>query len=354
MWPHGRWAQCVGIAVFAWTLSRAGPAQAIPSPELVIGTLSSISQVFAVLSALLGGGAVAAGVGAAGRSSKRSRLTGWLIGGFGLLALAELEVEIRERRALENDLRRALGNGEFELHYQPIVDLASRQVTYCEALLRWRHPVRGNVTPAVFIPIAEELGLISAIGAWVLRRACEEAQTWPEHVGVAVNLSAQQFEVDDVFAVTLRALSLSGLCPSRLELEVTETLLLADKSETNGTLMQLRDLGVGIALDDFGTGYASLSYLRSFPFDKIKIDQSFVRELPERAECFSIVSAICEMARSLGMRTVAEGVETGEHIDWVKRSGCDLVQGYHFSRPVPASEIVAVIDACEQRFVAAA
>ncbi len=274
--------------------------------------------------------------------------------GTSVLFRSEIEIEIRQRRALEADLRRALGDNQFELHYQPIIDLASREVICCEALMRWRHPVRGLVPPVVFIPIAEELGLISEIGAWVLRQACAEATNWPERVGVAVNLSAQQFEVDDVLEATRRALTLSGLSPSRLDLEVTESLLLADKSETHGTLHQLRALGVGIALDDFGTGYASLSYLRSFPFDKIKIDQTFVRELPDRPECFAIVTAICEMARSLGMRTVAEGVETVEHIDWVQRAGCDEVQGYHFSRPVPAADVPAVIGACGQLFPVAA
>ncbi len=274
--------------------------------------------------------------------------------GTHVLFRSEIEKQIRDRRRLEHELRGALVGGEFELQYQPIIDIASREVCCCEALLRWQHPVRGPVSPAVFIPLLEELGLISEVGAWVLDRACAEAAGWPAGVGVAVNLSASQFNTAELLEATEQALARSGLEPGRLELEVTESLLLKDRTETHAALHKLRDLGVGIALDDFGTGYASLSYLRSFPFDKIKIDQTFVRELPERPECLAIVTAVCDMARSLDMRTVAEGVETAEHMAWVERAGCNELQGYHFSRPVSATEILDVIAHCGRRLHKAA
>lgn len=274
--------------------------------------------------------------------------------GTHVLFRTEFEELMRERRQLEADLRCALARSEFELHYQPIIDLAGRHIKSCETLLRWQHPVRGMISPTVFIPIAEELGLISEIGAWVLDQACADATTWPGGVSVAVNLSAAQFESDDVLSATERALTRTGLAPSRLELEVTESLLLKDRTETRRVLHQLRALGVAIALDDFGTGYASLSYLRSFPFDKIKIDQTFVRELPEQPQCLAIVSAICELARSLDMRTVAEGVETPEQVEWIERAGCNEAQGYLYSPPVPAAELPAVLLGCDERLRAAA
>jgi diguanylate cyclase (GGDEF)-like protein len=264
------------------------------------------------------------------------------------------ENAMKARRSIEIDLRGAIQAGELELHYQPILDLRTGRVTMCEALLRWRHPDRGLVPPLDFIPVAEDIGVISEIGAWALHEACRTAQSWPDHIGVAVNLSATQFTKGNLGAIVADALAQSGLAPHRLELEVTETLLLADEPGTNQTLTALSQSGVSIALDDFGTGYASLSYLRSFPFDKIKIDQTFVRDLPDRANCVAIVSAIASLARTLGMRTVAEGVETTAHLDLVSRAGCDEVQGYLFSRPVPAAEIVDRLTACETVLACAA
>lgn len=264
-----------------------------------------------------------------------------------------LQAEARERRQIETDLRRALEGNQLELHYQPIIDLGRRTVTGFEALLRWRHPERGPIPPAVFIPIAEEAGFIAELGAWVLQEACREASGWPGNVRVSVNLSAAHFAASDLGAVTFAALEASGLPPSRLDLEVTETLLLRESPKTNATLHELRNRGVGISLDDFGTGYASLSYLRSFPFDKIKIDQTFVRDLHERRDCVAIVRAVAELAKTLGMRTVAEGVETREHLELVAAAGCNEAQGYYFSRPVPASQVGAVIARCSSELAAA-
>jgi diguanylate cyclase (GGDEF)-like protein len=264
------------------------------------------------------------------------------------------ENAMKARRAIEADLKRALPMGELELHYQPILNLKNGRVTVCEALLRWRHPERGMIPPFEFIPIAESIGLIGEIGAWVLVEACRTAATWPAHVGVAVNLSAAQFGSRELLADVSDALKKSGLAPHRLELEVTETLLLEDDPATHQTLCTLSQSGVSIALDDFGTGYASLSYLRRFPFNKIKIDQTFVRDLPERSDCVAIVSAVANLARTLGMRTVAEGVETVAHLDLVTRAGCDEVQGYLFSRPVCAADIVERLAASEQVIARAA
>ena len=200
---------------------------------------------------------------------------------------ADMDLEIKARRALEVDLRKALAHGEFQLYFQPIVDVRTLQVSGFEALLRWHHPIRGMVSPAEFIPIAEDIGLISALGEWVLRQACAEAATWPGRITVAVNLSPAQFKTNNLVEAVQRALTATGLSASRLELEITETVLLSESDATLMTLHQLRALGIRIAMDDFGTGYSSLSYLRSFPFDKIKIDQSFVRELSTRPDCIN-------------------------------------------------------------------
>ncbi len=249
-------------------------------------------------------------------------------------------------RTLEDDLKNALERGEFELFYQPILDLATRRVASCEALLRWRHPVRGLVLPLDFIPYAETTGLIVPIGRWAMEQACREAASWPEHVGIAVNLSAVQVQSGTLAADVRHCLAATGLGPNRLELEVTETLLLSDQPTTRETLLEIRTMGVRIALDDFGTGYASLSYLRRFPFDKIKIDQMFVRDLPNQTECVAIVRAVASLARSLNMIAVAEGVETPDHLARVIAAGCTQVQGYLFSRPVPADRIREVIENC--------
>ena len=251
--------------------------------------------------------------------------------------------DLKARRSLEADLIEALRTDAFDLYYQPIVDLASGQVTVCEALMRWKHPVRGFVSPAAFIPVAEEIGAICELGAFALRRACSDAAGWPEGIRVAVNLSAVQFAGGKLYNTVTTVLAETGLAPHRLELEITETVLMRDDAATIETLVKLRKLGITIALDDFGTGFSSLNYLRRFPFDKIKIDQSFIRDLPSRAECVAIVRAIADLAKTLGMRTVAEGVETSDHLQRVASAGCDAVQGYLISRPVSREALAAAI-----------
>jgi diguanylate cyclase (GGDEF)-like protein len=276
--------------------------------------------------------------------------------GRGTHAFFETEMagQLKSRRTLETDLRRALAADQFELYYQPIIDLGTEQITSCEALMRWRHPVRGMVSPVDFIALAEEMGLIMQMGEWALRTACAAATEWPPEVKVAVNLSAVQFKGTDLVSVVIDALEYSGLPAERLELEVTESLLLDQDPKTRELLHLLQHLGVRIALDDFGTGYSSLSYLRGFPFDKIKIDQTFVRDLTERDDCVAIVGAVAQLAQSLKMQTVAEGVETMEHLSKVRAAGCTQAQGYLFSRPVPNSEILSVIADCNRRLKAAA
>lgn len=261
----------------------------------------------------------------------------------------EMEGQLRARIQLEADLQNALSNGELELFYQPIVSLAAGAVCGCEALIRWRHPRRGMVSPAEFIPAAEDIGLIVKFGEFAIRSACRAAASWPADISVAVNLSAAQFGACDLVAITSKALRDSGLAACRLVLEVTESVILDDNSETVEVLHDLRALGVRIALDDFGTGYSSLSYLKSFPFDKIKIDQSFVKDLSQRSECVAIVGAVAQLARSLSMTTVAEGVETEDHLARVRAAGCTEAQGYLFSRPVPVNEVPAAIDASNRK-----
>lgn len=266
----------------------------------------------------------------------------------------DLESEVRERQALEADLLAGFAQGQLELFYQPIVDYKSRRVTSLEALMRWRHPTRGLVPPGLFIPVAEEMGLIVQLGEWAIRQACQDLRRWPDHVHVAVNLSAAQFDGCDLAEVTQKALADAGVEASRLAFEVTESLLLQDEVETRRTLLRLQELGVAIALDDFGTGYASLSYLRSFPFDKIKIDQTFVRDLPSRSDCDAIVTSVVSLARKLGMKTVAEGVSSDLHFVKVEAAGCDEIQGFYLSPAVPADEVDDVIASCERRILAAA
>ena len=256
----------------------------------------------------------------------------------------EMDARIHMRRLLEMDLQEAIGRNEFELYYQPQINVISNRVCGFEALLRWHHPERGFVSPMDFIPVAEESGMIVAIGAWVLRQACLEAQRWPAEVSVAVNISPVQFRKGDLVATVRSALSASGLPPDRLELEITESVFLRDSTETLAALNALRAMGIQVALDDFGTGYSSLSYLRSFPFSKIKIDQSFVRDLTTNKESMSIVRAVIGLGHSLGMMTIAEGVETKEQLDKLRAKGCTEVQGYFFSRPRPAGEVSALID----------
>ena len=257
---------------------------------------------------------------------------------------ARMESEIRARRALEQDLLHAVGGREFTLHYQPIVAALREDVIGYEALLRWRHPTRGIVSPAEFIPLAEETGLIREIGAWVLERACLDAMTWPNGLTVAVNLSPAQFRDGDLLAEVHRALAASGLPARRLELEVTESVLLRDDQANLSILKALHDLGVRIAMDDFGTGYSSLGYLRRFPFGKIKIDQSFVRNLFDGPENVAIVRAAIGLGRALGMTVLAEGVETAEARDVLTAEGCHELQGYLFGRPEPLAKITAIRD----------
>jgi diguanylate cyclase (GGDEF)-like protein/PAS domain S-box-containing protein len=251
----------------------------------------------------------------------------------------EMDRQAQKRRDLEHDLRRAFAHGEFEMHYQPLVDIASNRISGFESLLRWRHPEKGMISPVDFIPVAEDIGLIVPLGEWVLREACGEAARWPDEIKVAVNLSAVQFRSRNLVQVVISALAQSGLAPTRLELEITESILLAETEANLAILHQLRALGVSISMDDFGTGYSSLSYLRSFPFDKIKIDRSFVKDLAERADCVAIVRAISGLGRSLNITTTAEGVETTDQLDWLRAEGCNQVQGFLFSAARPASEI---------------
>ena len=256
----------------------------------------------------------------------------------------EMDERVQARRRLELDLRRAVAAQEFELVYQPQKNLETDQILGCEALIRWRHPERGIVSPAEFIPLAEEIGLIGSIGEWVLRSACREAARWPDDLTVAVNLSPAQFGNGRIVATVASALAASGLDPRRLELEITEGLLLNDNAANVATLHALRDLGVRIAMDDFGTGYSSLSYLRSFPFDRIKIDRSFVSGGPSAGSCdaMAIVRAVASLGAALGMATVAEGVETAEQMERIRQEGCTDVQGYLISRPISATEIRAL------------
>lgn len=250
----------------------------------------------------------------------------------------EMEEEARSRHALEQDLRGALEANQFHLVFQPQVRLDTTELTGFEALLRWKHPSRGFVSPAEFIPIAEENGLIVPIGEWVLRTTCATAASWPD-VTVAVNLSPVQFRSRGLVAMVTSALAEAGLPPRRLELEVTETALLDDSEATIGILHQLRALGVRVSLDDFGVGYSSLSYLRKFPFDRIKIDRSFVGTLGESPESVAIVRTIASLGSVLGVETTAEGVETVEQLDFVRACGCTAVQGYYFGKPCPAAEV---------------
>ncbi|WGS03135.1 EAL domain-containing protein (plasmid) [Bradyrhizobium sp. ISRA443] len=251
----------------------------------------------------------------------------------------EMDLQAQKRREMELDLRRAFVHGEFELHYQPLVDILTDQISGFEALVRWRHPEKGIISPAEFIPVTEDIGLITPLGEWVLREACNEAVKWPDAIKVAVNLSPVQFRSRNLVQVVISALGNSGLSPKRLELEITESVFLAETEANLAILHQLRELGVAISLDDFGTGYSSLSYLRSFPFDKIKIDRSFVKDLAERSDCVAIVGAIAGLARRLNITTIAEGVETADQLARLRAEGCNEVQGFLFGAAKPAAEV---------------
>jgi len=255
-----------------------------------------------------------------------------------------MDAAMQQRRALELDLRRALALREFELAFQPQYRLESRTLVGFEALVRWNNPARGRVSPADFIPLAEEIGLMVPLGEWVLRTACKAAAAWKRPLNIAVNLSPVQFQSDKLATVVVSALAEAELAPERLELEITEGALLDDTTAVLETLNAIRSLGVRISMDDFGTGYSSLSYLQKFPFSKIKIDQSFVRRMNEDPESRAIVRAVAALGASLGMTTTAEGVETEAQLDYIRREGCTDVQGYLTGKPM-SGEDAAVLAA---------
>ncbi len=250
-----------------------------------------------------------------------------------------MDLQMQTRHIMEQDLRKALSAGEFELHYQPVVNLESNEISGFEALIRWNHPEKGMVAPAIFIPLAEEIGFIVPIGEWVIREACAAAAKWPEDLNVAVNISAVQLRSPGLMQVIVGALATSGLHPTRLEIEITETVLLQNKEATLALLHQLRALGIRIAMDDFGTGFSSLTHLQCFPFDKIKIDRSFVKDIMENPGSLNIVRAVTALAHGMGMTATAEGVETSEQLDKITSEGCTEMQGYLFSQPLLAREI---------------
>jgi diguanylate cyclase (GGDEF)-like protein len=251
----------------------------------------------------------------------------------------EMDAQMQARRALESDLRNALAAGQFELFYQPVVHLKSEEISGFEALIRWHHPEKGLISPGTFIPLAEEIGLIIPLGEWAIREACRTAARWPDNIKIAVNLSPAQFRSPGLLEVIVSALAASRLPADRLELEITETILLQDSETTLATLYRLRELGVRIAMDDFGTGYSSLSYLQSFPFDKIKIDRSFIKNIAESASSLNIVRAVAALASGLGVAATAEGVETTEQLETIRAEGCTEMQGFLMSKPLPAPEI---------------
>ena len=255
----------------------------------------------------------------------------------------EMDELARKRRETEIDLKLAIEHGQFELYYQPLFNTEQQRINGFEALIRWHHPERGLVQPIEFIPLAEETGLIVQIGEWVIKEACRQASTWPEHIRVAVNISPIQFRTKGLQSILIQALTQSGLAPQRLELEITESLLIDNVAETLKSLHNLREMGVRVALDDFGTGYSSLSYLRSFPFDKIKIDRSFVVDIMSDKGSAAIIQAITGLAAALGMETIAEGVELEEQVDMLLKNGCTNIQGYLLSRPVPIADVSALI-----------
>jgi diguanylate cyclase (GGDEF)-like protein/PAS domain S-box-containing protein len=256
---------------------------------------------------------------------------------------AEMDAVVQQRLEMEHELRTALSDQQFQLHFQPLLNLDSGEVVSFEALLRWHHPHRGMVSPGEFIPVAEDSGLIGPIGDWVLREACRQAAQWPTPWRIAVNISPLQFRDGSLPKLVKEALKASGLDPRRLELEITESVLLADEKHNLKILNTVRDMGVRIAMDDFGTGYSSLSYLRAFPFDKIKIDQSFVRDLPHDQNALSIIRAISDMAEALGVHITAEGVETEAQMEALKAMNCREAQGYLIGRPAAAIEAYAAV-----------
>jgi diguanylate cyclase (GGDEF)-like protein len=265
-----------------------------------------------------------------------------------------MDERVKALRTLELDLRQAIADGGFELQYQPLLNLANDKVTGCEALLRWRHPVRGMISPVEFIPVAEETGLINPLGEWVLNTACAEAARWPDDVRIAVNVSPIQFRGQAFALKVAAALAFSGLAAHRLELEITEAVLIRDDEAALAMLHELRALGVRIALDDFGTGYSSLSYLQRFPFDKIKIDRCFIKDVAEPDGAASIVQAVVNIAAARNMTTTAEGVETEQQRNMLRTLGCTEMQGWLFSRALPAVDIMQLLQSRSEKAVAAA
>jgi predicted signal transduction protein with EAL and GGDEF domain len=259
-------------------------------------------------------------------------------GGYCFFELG-MDEALQHRRTLEQGLRAACARREFQLFYQPIVNLKTGRICGFEALLRWERPGLGPISPLEFVPIAEELGIINQIGGWALTEACRTAARWPADIRIAVNLSASQFKSREVVDQVITALAESGLGPERLEIEITESLLLSDTALTLEILHQLRQLGIRIAMDDFGTGYSSLRYLRAFPFDKIKIDRSFINGVATEGDAATIVSAVINLSRSLGMTTVAEGIETEAELEAVRAQGCQEAQGFLFSPALPARAV---------------
>ena len=255
----------------------------------------------------------------------------------------EMDAHMKVRRALEFDLRQAVMCGEFEMFYQPLVNIREKSIVACEALMRWRHPKRGFVSPAEFIPVAEEAGLVNQLGEFALRTACAEAATWRDDILVTVNVSPVQFRNDGLVPLVISALAESGLPARRLELEITESVLLHDDEATLRILRQLRELGVRIAMDDFGTGYSSLNYLRRFPFDKVKIDKSFIENMAQDASSLAIVQAVISIAKSRDIATTAEGVEKQEQLELLRALGCTEMQGYLFSAAKPAVELAPML-----------
>jgi diguanylate cyclase (GGDEF)-like protein len=256
---------------------------------------------------------------------------------------SSMNKDLNDRRQIELDLREAIERGELELHYQPIINVRHNVVSGFEALARWRHPIKGMVPPAVFIPVAEDSGLIVRLGEWALMEACRNAARWPGDLKVSVNLSPVQFTAPNLFDMIEHTLAETGLAPNRLGFEITERIFMEDSENTLATLRRIKQLGVRIAMDDFGTGYSSLSYLRSFPFDQIKIDRAFVSDLSVRNEHVVIVQAVVSIARALGMTTTAEGVETEAQHQFLAALGCDEVQGYLFSAPVPVERLAEFV-----------
>jgi diguanylate cyclase (GGDEF)-like protein/PAS domain S-box-containing protein len=257
---------------------------------------------------------------------------------FRIYNTSMLEV-VHTQQSAEDELRQAIANGEFEMHYQPVVEMKTGQVCGVEALVRWQHSTKGLIAPDHFIPLAESTGLINPLGEWILQQACKDAISWPEHIKLAINISTVQLNKGNLFEVILCALVESGLAPERLEFEITETSLLDNRETHLATIRQLKNLGISIVLDDFGTGYASVTCLTNFPFDKIKVDRTFTKDVLSRRDLAAVVSSVLALARGLGVVATVEGIETEEQLEYMRQAGVDLAQGYLFGRPVPLSQL---------------